>query len=257
MYAFLRRPKWLVAHLLVAVLLVTFVAAGLWQLSRHRERSDRNDAVASRSQLPALGAADLGSLEPEDDEFRAIELRGTWASDDAVLIRNRSLHGAPGCHVAAPLDVPGSTDLFVTLGWLPDSDCLIGEVSAALRDQLAEASDVEVTGRLREAQTRGRFGPRDAAEGRLATLARTDVERIDAQVPLELASMYAELVSASPAPEGPVPLDPPPSDSGPHLGYAVQWFLFFAVGAIGYPIALRHQAHRGHLDDPDEFAVGG
>ncbi len=242
----------MVAHALVVVLLVTFVAAGLWQLSRHAQRVDRNDAVASRAALPPLGIDDLVSLDADFDEFRSIELTGSWASDHAVLIRNRSYNGAAGCHVVAPFDAGGDVDMLVALGWIPDADCLGGEVPQALSVQLAAATDVAITGRLRETQTRGRFGPRDAAEGRLSTFARTDVERIDSQVPLELATMYAELVSASPAPEGPLLLDAPPSDNGPHLEYAVQWFLFFGVGAIGYPIALRHHARRGHLDDVDE-----
>jgi len=36
----------------------------------------------------------------------------------------------------------------------------------------------------------------------------------------------------------PVPL-PDLGDEGPHFAYAVQWFLFAGVAAVGYPILLR------------------
>jgi len=34
---------------------------------------------------------------------------------------------------------------------------------------------------------------------------------------------------------------------GPHLGYAVQWFVFFIIGLIGYPLVLVRLAR----EDPD------
>ena len=42
---------------------------------------------------------------------------------------------------------------------------------------------------------------------------------------------------------------PAPGD-GPHLGYAVQWFIFTAIAVIGYPLVLRHVSRR-----PDRAAL--
>ena len=38
----------------------------------------------------------------------------------------------------------------------------------------------------------------------------------------------------------PVPL--PDLDEGPHLSYAFQWFIFAAIGAVGYVMILRRNA---------------
>tara|TARA_B100001029_G_scaffold160953_1_gene149343 strand:- start:618 stop:851 length:234 start_codon:yes stop_codon:yes gene_type:complete len=72
---------------------------------------------------------------------------------------------------------------------------------------------------------------------------------VDQQVALSLAPVYVELITSSPPIAEAVAVDPPPSDLGPHLAYAVQWFLFFAVGAVGFPLVLRHQARKGDLED--------
>ena len=246
MYGFLRRPRWLVAHVLVAVLLTTFVGAGLWQWSRHNSRQDQNADILARRALPPIGAADLAQLDPDRDEFRLVELNGRLIADDVVRIRNRSQNGVGGCHVVAPIDLGDGTGAAVTIGWLSEFGCADDAIGDAVT---LPSGDVFLEGRLRATQTRGSIGPRDPASGRLATLARMDVERYDAQVPLELASMYIELIALAPEFAGPTVLDEPETDAGPHLGYAVQWFLFFGVGVVGYPLVLRHQARRGYLDD--------
>jgi cytochrome oxidase assembly protein ShyY1 len=46
----------------------------------------------------------------------------------------------------------------------------------------------------------------------------------------------------------PVPL--PPLDDGPHLSYAIQWFIFSTIALVGYPLILRRHA-RGREDDDD------
>ena len=53
--------------------------------------------------------------------------------------------------------------------------------------------------------------------------------------------MYVELTESDP-PEPGGPLEPvaePSLDEGPHLSYAVQWFIFSALVAIGWFLAVR------------------
>jgi cytochrome oxidase assembly protein ShyY1 len=251
MYQFLRKPRWILAHLIVIAMLFVFAMAGSWQLRRHADRQDRNDAVTGRTDLEPLGLADLADLDPAEHEYRSVTIVGRWRPDDLVLIRNRSHQSTGGCHVAVPFDGGGARSLLVAVGWLAQGDC----TTDPFPDVTLPDGDVELLGRLRASQVRGSFGATDPAEGRLLSLARTDVARVDQQVELDLAAMYAELVEATPPVEGVVAIDAPATDSGPHLGYAVQWFLFFAVTLVGYPLVLRHEARRGDLDDIDDVPV--
>ena len=108
------------------------------------------------------------------------------------------------------------------------------------------------------------LGPSDPPQGRLASLARTDVNRIDQQTTLDLVPVYVELTNAtrrdgsaitfgdSMADSGAAPLvrplPPPALDAGPHLGYALQWFSFALVAIVGYTLVLRHQARKGESE---------
>ena len=246
MYSFVRQPKWIAAHMLVMLLLVTFLLAGTWQFGRHQKRLDRNDVVLDRADTVMLEAADL--FESQDIfEFRLVQLNGSWSASDSVLIRNRSHQDIAGCHLAVPLKVSNNEGVLVVAGWLSAPLCDINELEAP-------TGDVSLVGRVRLSQTRGAIGARDRADGVIKTLARTDVARIDQQVALSLAPVYVELITSNPSVAEAVAVDPPPTDLGPHLAYAVQWFLFFAVGAVGYPLVLRRQARKGNLEDLKDSA---
>ena len=53
--------------------------------------------------------------------------------------------------------------------------------------------------------------------------------------------MYIEMTSSTPAEAGPypAPVDPPERDLGPHLSYAIQWFIFSICVAVGWVLAVR------------------
>ena len=53
--------------------------------------------------------------------------------------------------------------------------------------------------------------------------------------------MYVELTGSDPAESGglPEPIAEPSLDEGPHLSYAVQWFLFSAIAVVGWVLAVR------------------
>lgn len=278
MYSFARRPIWLAGHALAGGLLVVFLIAGFWQLSRHGEVRDRNAAVVDRQDLPALDADRFFEAVSEPQlqaelEYRSVTLaveRFEW--NEAVQIRNRSLDGVPGCHLAVPV-APGTTSsgsrsglgatgILVVAGWLPAGGACEDAVSTgagAFGGGLGDAR--HLTGRIRLSQQRGLLGPADPAVGRLDSLARTDVQRIDQQTTLDLVDVYVELVAATRAGGDPIrlgdnssgtsltallrPLPPPELDAGPHLGYTGQWFSFAAVAIVGYTLVLRHQARKG------------
>jgi cytochrome oxidase assembly protein ShyY1 len=98
-------------------------------------------------------------------------------------------------------------------------------------------------------QERGRFGPQDPDEGDLPVLARVDLDRLQAQVDYDLLPAYVQLVESEPG-EDPVtagapsvvPLGPPEPEEGPHLSYAVQWFIFSTIAGGGYVLLLRKVA---------------
>ena len=232
----LRRPRWLVGTVICLLLAALFVSLGLWQLRRLDERQARNDLVESRMDLPVVDvlAAD-GPLE-----YRRVSAEGRYDPAGEVLVRARSLNEAPGRWVLTPLVLDDDSAVLVNRGFVPN------EVDVPA----APSGPQRIEGILRATEERGSFGPRDPAEGTLAELARADIARVQGQYDRPLFPLYLQRLSdTEPGTELPVVLPAPELDEGPHLGYAVQWFLFAGVGLVGWPILLRRTAKERDEDD--------
>jgi cytochrome oxidase assembly protein ShyY1 len=260
MHRSLLRPRWIVFHVLIAVLVVVMVSLGLWQLRRLDERQDRNTTVRERSELAAEPVTDW--LDPASDaeavaaaEWRPLSATGTFDDAATVLVRNRTLDGAAGYHVVTPLVLDGEAVL-VNRGFIPR-----GPATDAPTPPPAPDGTVTVVGRARPTQERGLFGPPDPGDGTLTEAHRIDIPRLAEQLPYPVLPAYLELVGISPDPGAgqPVLLPLPALDDGPHLSYAIQWFLFSVLAVVGWVLAVRHSAakarERERTDEPPLAAV--
>jgi cytochrome oxidase assembly protein ShyY1 len=116
---------------------------------------------------------------------------------------------------------------------------------------------VTVEGMIRAPQARSTGlvgGPKDAEEGRLSTLSRVDVGRLQQQVPEALHPLAVDLRTSDPAQGGdlPLPVPPPELGEGNHLNYAGQWFIFATLTVIVYPLLLRRIARNKAAEAEDE-----
>lgn len=249
MYAFARRPLWIVSHVLVAVLLVTMAAAGVWQLQRHNQKQELADRIDARADGPVdeldhVLTSRTGEAEYDAIEFTHVILRGRWIPEEQIAVRNRSLGGSAGLWVITPVDLGNGTAVAVNRGYVPSGE------------QIPEApqGEVELTGYLKQTQTRERIGPSDPADGTLDTLNRVDLERLDQQTELPLLGAWVQMEASAPSQSDRYPelLPRPTVEEGPsHLSYAGQWFAFTFIGLIGYPLVLRRIARsQGRADVP-------
>lgn len=240
-------PRWVAAHLVVVALAILFVNLGLWQLSRLEERRVENMVGESRYAQEPEDLADL--LEGADDDYQSLEFRratftGEFQPSDEVLIRSQVHQAVAGFHVITPLVGEGGMAVLVNRGWVPlDAD----EVPVLAASP--PGGEVTVTGWVRPTQTRASLGPADPDDGRLVTMSRVDIERMQQQMPYELEPVY--LSALDEATNGlPIPAPAPIFDEeGPHLGYAIQWFSFAVIGVVGYFFLLRRAARRSLARD--------
>jgi cytochrome oxidase assembly protein ShyY1 len=236
----LLRPRWLVGTIIALLLIVLFVNLGLWQLRRLDEKRDRNADIEERSARPVQPVDEVVDPEADGDDvrglvYRRVTARGRYDPTGEVRIRSRSLDGRPGVWVVTPLRLDDGTALAVNRGFVPVST----DVPAPAGGQ------VEVTGLLFASQERRGIGPRDPAGGTLRELSRLDLDRLQQQYEADLYPVWLQLQDQEPAVEEdalPVLLPEPEQDEGPHLSYAIQWFLFAAIGAVGWPLVLRRAA---------------
>jgi surfeit locus 1 family protein len=124
-----------------------------------------------------------------------------------------------------------------------------------------------VEGKIQASQVRSTGligGPKDADEGRLTTLSRVDIGRLQRQVDEPLLPVSIDLTTQDPAQVGqlPAPVPAPDLTEGPHLNYAGQWFIFATLTLIVYPLLMRRIARnkgveRAAAEEPDASAASG
>jgi cytochrome oxidase assembly protein ShyY1 len=254
-YRFVLRPKWILSHLFVLVLVVTMIELGFWQLRRLDEKKDRNRRITSRSAeaVRPIGQVLRGNTNgksADDVEFRTVLLTGRFRADQELLVRSRSLDGSPGSWVMTPMVMADGTGVVVNRGWIANE----GRFDSVPRQYRAPSGTITVTGVMRTTETRGRFGPKDPPTGRLSSLARADIARVQKQVDERLVPGWVQLQKEAPAPTGrvPKPLPPPELTEGPHLSYAIQWFIFSTIAVVGYPLILRRRAREIDVPTTDD-----
>lgn len=242
---FLLRPRWLLSHALVLALVVLMVNLGFWQLRRLEEKRDRNELIESRGQEPVVPVGAV--LDAGDDaravgdvRYRRVTATGTYDADGTVAIRNRTKDGVAGAWLATPLDLGEGERVAIIRGFVRlDSD---GQPF----DAPAPSGEVTVEGSVVAPERLDGTAPRDIeplieADGMLpAAILATDSD------PGEPA---AESEGVQPAVLVPVP--PPELSEGPHLSYAVQWFIFSTIAIAGYPLVLRRVIRRRGLEAGD------
>jgi surfeit locus 1 family protein len=257
-------PRWIITSILVIAAVALMVWLGTWQLDRHQQRSAFNQRVSAQMNAPALAlneALASGSLESGEllaMEYRPVQVSGSFDPQHEVILRNQVLDGRPGYHVFTPLRIDGLEQaVLVDRGFIP-----MEARTPADRAQYAQSGPAEVQGILRLAVVPRFFGAPDPAlapgETRRDAWNALRIDRIQSQVPYPLLPVYVQSApdsstsaaseeSASVEQAGfPVAsLDRPELSEGSHMGYALQWFTFAALLAVGYPFFVRRQLRRG------------
>lgn len=260
-YRFLATPRWLSFALLVVIMAIVCVGLGRWQLHRLEERQALNarlEAALSRPSVPVDELLAPGQPLPADLEWRAATATGRYAADQQLLVRNRTQGGRPGLHVLTPLVDSGGAAILVDRGWIPAGATATERVEAPA----PPAGEVVVTGRLRASQGESARAAGDITAGMPpGQIPRIDVPGVADLLRQRVYGGFMERVteepSADPAPE---PVPPPELGEGPHLAYAMQWFLFALVAVVGSFVLIREEARGGrerrHAADRPRVPVG-
>lgn len=208
-------PRWIAGHLLALVTVVAFVNLGFWQLRRHAEVQDLQAAVAEASASPAVDVTDA-------DFYQRVFAAGVFDHEREVRVL-RSERGESGERILTPMVLSDGTAILVDRGWVARGGSL---------PQPVEPTRIE--GYLWPAEP-GSWTPDSLTEGQLVR--RIDPAIVQPFVDYEFLAGYVIEAGAA--------AGPPSIPSGPHLSYAVQWFLFTGVVLVGYPLLLRRARRRG------------
>lgn len=251
MYRFTLRPAWLLSHVFAASLVVLFVVLGLWQLSRHDERAERNATIEARAEQPVAPVDELVDAAPAVDglRYRNATAVGTYERGADILVDNRSHDGLPGAWIVTPLRLDDGDVVAVIRGFQ-------GFDAGVIDPPEPPAGRVEVTGTV-HAWTERSCGVRTDDDGDPVGSACLRRDAVESALGEDVLPVALQRASSDPADaEVLVPVPRPELDAGPHRSYAVQWFIFAAIGLVGYPLILRRVAKDRSKGDPDHAVDG-
>ncbi|WP_084102663.1 SURF1 family protein [Demequina sp. NBRC 110051] len=245
-----RRPS--LARIALTMLVALAVSAvaimlGFWQLHRHQFKADAVAAYDAAAEAPVADLDEVippgSDVLPDDAEWRTVTVTGTFEQDTTTILRGRPIDSTAAWQFLAWLDTDDGRSVLVSAGWIeqpgPNED-----------PELPTYPDGEVT-------VTGIVRAWEEDDGKEAT---SSVSRI---TPSQLEQPAGEMVPgylmireacdggscAETLAGAQVPL--PDISTGPHLSYAVQWWIFAALAPIGAVLLLRRDAEvEGDTTEP-------
>ncbi|MFB7735719.1 SURF1 family protein [Streptomyces sp. NPDC056112] len=243
MYRFLLTRQWVILTIVAIALIPTMIRLGFWQLHRHEHKVALNKVIAeslAAQPVPAESLTSPGATVKHADLYRRVTAKGHFDTADEEVVRRRTNDdGDVGYHVLTPFVLKDGRILLVNRGWVPAdaSQTAFPAIPAPPR------GEITVTGRLMPDETTAASGIKDVKglpDRQVMLISSTQqAERLGKQV----LGGYVQLTS--PAPRGGSPQllpDPEHGDIGPHLAYAIQWWLFTAGVPVGWVVLLRREA---------------
>jgi surfeit locus 1 family protein len=245
--------RWIIPTFLAIAAVIVLARLGFWQLERLDERRAFNARVLAQVNAVPL---DLNQGIPPDVaemEYRTVTLRGVYDFANQVALRNQDYHLNLGAHLLTPLRLADSDQvILVDRGWIPQADFLAADWA-----KFDQPGEITLQGVIRLAQAAPDFGqaadPTPApGDPPLTAWRLANIPAIAGQLPYpSLSSVYIQqkpaVAGVQPVKNITAPLAEaalPDLSEGNHQSYALQWFSFAAVLAIGYPFYVWRTAQK-------------
>jgi cytochrome oxidase assembly protein ShyY1 len=241
-YRFLATPKWLGFAALMISMSAVMGGLGNWQLHRYHERHGINVRISQAKTIapvPMTHVMTVGHPLPSDQEWVRVTATGTYAPQDTIVARERTVNSEIGFEIVTPLVLADGSAVLVDRGFLA------GDTSGSnVLPQLPPVPSgiVTVSGRVHLAESEPDKPIR--LSGRLAVrrIAPSAVAK-----DLGFASLYHDYIlldQQTPKATGgfaKIPADTQPSWM--NAGYTVQWWAFAGLALFGFGWAARREAH--------------
>jgi cytochrome oxidase assembly protein ShyY1 len=230
---------------------VACVALGQWQFAR---RAEAQAAIAllnanfDKSSSPVSEVIPSFTDSDTSRKWTPITMTGHYLSDKVYYARNRVSDGGIGFEQLVMFrDDTSRAVLLIDRGWVAAND----NYSAPQNPPAVPSSTLTITARLMPSEQT--IDGRSAPDGQIATIhVPTLAGLITFQDSSVYANWYARVDTESVKSTTGTPWEKPVLDEGPHLSYALQWYVFAVMGFIGYGWALRREAKGPVVEEPSK-----
>ena len=263
MYRFLATPRWIAGFLVLLLAAAIMVRLGFWQWDRGVQKSAANDRVAAARSMDPAPAASLIPASPDQrpdaaDEWSQVTVTGTYDPAGTVLIRQRSFAEGVGFEIVVPLTGDDGATYLVDRGYALAG----GGAAQAPQVPAAPAGEVTVTGIVKLPYAADDDATRVEMVGPYRSVRALDPAVLSDDLGVPLAGGYiivSDEQTADSSAIADIPRIPSPElDDGPHLSYAVQWWIFAVMTLFVFGYLARREAITRLLaeeddEDPDEL----
>jgi cytochrome oxidase assembly protein ShyY1 len=217
-------PRWLAAHLLTILLVVSFAWLGHWQLDRAAEFRQSASDASEPAPVPLGSLTQVRGSLPATAMGRLVTLTGSYDAAHTYLVPGHVQGGTQGLWILSVLRLPAGPGVLVVRGWVPSASGVVPP----------ESGPVEVTGRLSASDDPGGGLPPGTTlpVGEVAAANPVDLLSL---VPYPLYDGYVTLRTQVPQPPAGLAVVPSPRVGNnvpgfylPHLAYVALWWLFAA-----------------------------
>ncbi|MEW2084322.1 SURF1 family protein [Streptomyces sp. NPDC005283] len=244
MYRFLLSRQWVILTLIALVLIPAMIELGFWQLHRHEHRVEQNTLISRNLKakpVPVTALTSPGHTVPRADYWRQVTATGTFDTAREVVVRRRtSADERVGFHVLTPLVLADGRAVLVNRGWVPSA----ADQKSFPPVPAAPKGTVTVTGRLKADETTSASGIKDLSGLPPRQIMLINSAQQTKSLGRSVLGGYLEQSAPEPSGGNPELIPEPDHESiGPHMAYAVQWWLFAAAVPVGWVILVRREKH--------------
>lgn len=243
-YRFLLSRQWVILTLVGLVLIPVMVRLGFWQLHRHEHKVAQNAQIAAALHAKPVPVTDLakpGRDLPEADRWHPVKATGRYDTRGEVVVRNRTAADEQtiGYYVLTPLRLTGGGTVLVNRGWIAPSG---GALTTFPDVPPAPKGTVTVTGRAIPDETTAESGIKDTKGLPDRQVMLINSKQAAERLHRPVLGGYIEQTAPEPKGGKPELVPEPDHDSiGPHMAYAVQWWLFAAAVPVGWVVLVRRE----------------
>lgn len=225
--------RWLALVVFVLVLGAVFIRLGEWQLHRLEWRRETNARITAYANQPAKPYSEVFNRPITDaEQWQKVTASGTFDGQHQFLAMYRDRAKASGVEVITPLKTDQGEWLLVDRGFVERAKGANENIDIPA----APTGRVTVEGYVRRSE-RGKPVQVTPVNQRMRLINSSELGK---QLPYPVVDGYLGATSVDPPQDAELlPMQTPELTEGPHLSYAVQWFCFTAIAAIGCFVLIR------------------
>lgn len=211
----------------------SFMSLGIWQVERLGWKTNLIAQVNERTHLapvPALLKDQWANITKDKDEYRPVQIRGTYLNDKEILV-TAVAQETTGYWLMTPLQADDGSIIFINRGFVPMS-----KYDKATRENGNIVGSTTVTGLLRMSESNGFFPRKNDPENN--SWYSRELPAMAQKIGLQNVAPY--FIDADKTPNiGGTPIGGLTIISFPnnHLSYLITWFVL-AAGTLGAGIFL-------------------